>query len=104
MLYLASNSQAIGALLAQEDDDGNEQPIYGDQVPQDRKSVFSGYLRIPKAKMVLLNPPNPPSDQVLSYKAFFHQLLLTRKIAQWLVLLSQYDIGLKTPRLLKAKP
>ncbi|XP_075633744.1 uncharacterized protein LOC142606246 [Castanea sativa] len=28
LLYLASNSQAIGALLAQEDDDGNEQPIY----------------------------------------------------------------------------
>ena len=27
-LYLASNSQAIEALLAQEDDDGNEQPIY----------------------------------------------------------------------------
>ena len=28
LLYLASNSQVIGALLAQEDDDGNVQPIY----------------------------------------------------------------------------
>ena len=28
LLYLASNCQAIGALLAQEDDEGNEQPIY----------------------------------------------------------------------------
>ena len=28
LLYLASNSQAIRALLAQEDDDRNEQPIY----------------------------------------------------------------------------
>ncbi|XP_075654963.1 uncharacterized protein LOC142625149 [Castanea sativa] len=28
LLYLASNSQAIRALLVQEDDDGNEQPIY----------------------------------------------------------------------------
>uniref|UniRef100_A0A2N9HC24 Integrase catalytic domain-containing protein n=1 Tax=Fagus sylvatica TaxID=28930 RepID=A0A2N9HC24_FAGSY len=27
-LYLASNSQAIGALVAQEDDDGIEQPVY----------------------------------------------------------------------------
>ena len=26
--YLASNSQAIGALVAQEDDDGIEQPVY----------------------------------------------------------------------------
>ena len=28
LLYLASNFQAIGALLAQEDNDGNEQLIY----------------------------------------------------------------------------
>ena len=28
LLYLVSNSQAIGALLAQEDNDGKEQPIY----------------------------------------------------------------------------
>ena len=28
LLYLASNSQAIGVLLAQEDDNWNEQPIY----------------------------------------------------------------------------
>ena len=28
LLYLASNSQAIRALLAQEEDDGNKQPIY----------------------------------------------------------------------------
>ena len=28
LLYLASHSQAIRAMLAQEDDKGNEQPIY----------------------------------------------------------------------------
>ena len=28
LLYFASNSQAIGALVAQKDDDRNEQPIY----------------------------------------------------------------------------
>ena len=28
LLYLASNSQAIGALLTQEDNERNEQPIY----------------------------------------------------------------------------
>ena len=34
-------------------------------------------------------------------KALLHQPLLTGRIAQWLVLLSQYDIGLRTPKAIK---
>ena len=30
--------------------------------------MLGGYLRVPKAETLLFNPPNPPSDQVLSYK------------------------------------
>ena len=36
-------------------------------------------------------------------KALFHQPLLTKRVAQWLVLLSQYDIGLKTPKTVKSQ-
>ena len=36
-------------------------------------------------------------------KALLHQPLLTGRIAQWLVLLSQYDIGLRTPKAVKSQ-
>ena len=36
-------------------------------------------------------------------KALLHQALLTGKIAQWLVLLSQYDLGLRTPKAIKSQ-
>ena len=36
-------------------------------------------------------------------KALLHQPLLIRRIAQWLVLLSQYDIGLRTPKAVKSQ-
>ena len=36
-------------------------------------------------------------------KALLHQPLLKGRIAQWLVLLSQYDIGLRTPKAVKSQ-
>ena len=71
LLYLASNSQAIGALLAQEDDDGNEQPIY--YISKILKDAETRYLRIEKAclmiiytsqklKKVFLNSSDPFGD------------------------------------------
>ena len=38
-----------------------------------------------------------------SLKALLHQPLMTGRIAQWLVLLSQYDIGLKTSKAVKSQ-
>jgi len=35
-------------------------------------------------------------------KALLHQPLLIKRVAQWLVLLSQYDIGLRTPKAIKS--
>ena len=52
LLYLASNSQAIGALLAQEDDDGNEQPIY--YVSRTLKDVETKYPMIERAFLVVI--------------------------------------------------
>ena len=36
-------------------------------------------------------------------KALLYQPLLTGRIAQWLVLLSQYDIGIRTPKAVKSQ-
>ena len=36
-------------------------------------------------------------------KALLHQPLLTGRVAQWLILLSQYDIGLRTPKVVKSQ-
>jgi len=47
LLYLASNSQAIGALLVQEDDEGNEQPIY--YVSKALKDAKTRYPKIERA-------------------------------------------------------
>ena len=53
LLYLATNSYAIAALIAQEDGGGTEQPIYyisralkdADSLPEGRESVPSHCLR-----------------------------------------------------------
>ena len=91
MLYLASNSQVIGALLAQEDGDGNEQPIY--YVSRTLKDTETRYPRIEKAcllviyasqrlkwyfsahKILLVTKSHP-------IKALIHQPFLTRRIVQ----------------------
>ena len=52
LLYLASNSQTIGALLAQKDDDGNEQPIY--YVRRTLKDMETRYPRIERACLVVI--------------------------------------------------
>nr|XP_023879253.1 uncharacterized protein LOC111991691 [Quercus suber] len=48
----ASNFQAIGALLAQEDEDGNEQPIY--YVSRTLKNAETRYPRIEKACLMVI--------------------------------------------------
>ena len=52
LLYLTSNSQAIGALLAQEDDEGNEQPIY--YVSRSLKDTETRYPKIERACLMVI--------------------------------------------------
>ena len=111
LLYLTSNSQAIVALLAQEDNDGNEQPIY--YVSRTLKDTKTKYPKIERACLVVIYASQRLKRYFLAHqillvtkshpiKVFLHQPLLMKRIVQWLVLLSQYDIGLRTPKAVKS--
>ena len=65
--------------------------------------MFSGYLHIPKAKTILFSPPDPLSDQVSSHKSIPSLASHNGKNSQWLVLVSQYDIGLRTSKAIKSQ-
>ena len=97
MLYLASNFQAIRALLAQEDNYGNEQPIY--YVSKTLRDTETRYPKIKRACLVVIYASQRlkqyfSAHQILlvtkshPIKALLHQPFLTGMIAQWLVLLS----------------
>ena len=91
LLYLALNSQAIGALPAQEDDQGNEQPVY--YVSKTLKDTKARYPRIEKAFLVIIYASQRlkryfSAHQILlvtkshTIKALLHQPLLTGRIVQ----------------------
>ena len=72
LLYLVSNSQAIGALLAQEDYDGNEQPIY--YVSRTLKDAETRYPRIERACLVVIYA----SQRLKRYFSAYQILLVTK--------------------------
>lgn len=111
LMYLASNTQVIGALLAQEDDDRNEQPVY--YVSRALKDAETRYPKIEKSCLVVIYASQRlkryfSAHQILlmtkshPIKTLLYQPLLAGRIAQWLVLLSQYDVGLRTPKAVKS--
>ena len=65
--------------------------------------MLSGHLYLSKVKVLFLNSSNPLVTKSYPIKALLHQPLLTRRVAQWLVLLSQYDIGLRTPKVVRSQ-
>ena len=52
LLYLALNFQAIGSLIAKEDNYGNEQPIY--YMSRTLKDIETRYPRIERACLVVI--------------------------------------------------
>ena len=78
------------------------------------KDAETRYLRIERACLVVIYASQRlkryfSAHQILlvtkshPIKALLHQPLLTGRIAQWLVLLSQFDIGLRTPKAFKSQ-
>lgn len=72
LLYLASDFQAIRALLAQEDGEGNEQPIY--YVSKALKDMEIRYRKIERACIVVIY-----ASQRLKHYLSTHQVPLVTK-------------------------
>ncbi|XP_075633607.1 uncharacterized protein LOC142606090 [Castanea sativa] len=76
LLYLATNQNAVGALIAQEDGDGVEQPVY--YISQALKDAVTRYPREERVCLVIM-------------------------IFQWLLQLSQYDLKAGMPKAVKSQ-
>uniref|UniRef100_A0A2N9F8J5 Uncharacterized protein n=1 Tax=Fagus sylvatica TaxID=28930 RepID=A0A2N9F8J5_FAGSY len=111
-LYLASNSEAIGGLVAQEDEDGTEKPIYYvSRALRDAETRYSGAER---ACLALIYASQRLRHYFLAHKiqlmtkshpirSLLHRPILSGRLAQWLLQLSQYEIITETPTAIKSQ-
>uniref|UniRef100_A0A2N9I8L2 RNA-directed DNA polymerase n=1 Tax=Fagus sylvatica TaxID=28930 RepID=A0A2N9I8L2_FAGSY len=111
-LYLASNSQAIRALVAQENDDGVEQPVY--YVSRGLKDTETRYSVVERACLALVYASQRLRHYFLAHKiqlmtkshpirSLLHRPVLSGRLAQWLLQLSQYEISTETPTAIKSQ-
>jgi ribonuclease HI len=111
-LYLASNSQVIGALVAQENDDDVEQPVY--YVSRGLKDTETRYSVAERACLALVYASQRLRHYFLAHKiqlmtkshpirSLLHRPVLSGRLAQWLLQLSQYEISTETPIVIKSQ-
>jgi ribonuclease HI len=111
-LYLASNNQAIGALIAQEDNEGVEQPIY--YVSRALKDAETRYSGAERSCLALIYASQRLRHYFLAHKvqlmtkshpirSLLQRPMLTGRLAQWLLQLSQYEIIAETPTAIKSQ-
>jgi ribonuclease HI len=111
-LYLASNNQAIGALVAQENDDGVEQPVY--YVSRGLKDTETRYSVAERACLALVYASQRLRHYFLAHKiqlmtkshpirSLLQRPVLSGRLAQWLLQLSQYEISTETPTAIKSQ-
>ena len=112
LLYLATNSYAIAALIAQEDGGGIEQPVY--YINCALKNAETRYPKVERACMAIVYASQRLRHYFLAYevwlmtkshaiKALLRQPILFGKISQWLLQLSQYDLKAGTPKAVKSQ-
>nr|XP_023914050.1 uncharacterized protein LOC112025620 [Quercus suber] len=110
LLYLANNLYAIGALIAQKDEDGTEQPVY--YISRALKDAETRYPRAEGACLAIVYASQRLRHYFLAYevwlmtkshaiKVLLQQSILSGRISQWLLQLSQYDLRIGTPRAVK---
>jgi ribonuclease HI len=111
-LYLASNSQAIGDLIAEENDNGVKQPIY--YVSRTLKDAESRYSGAERSCLALIYASQRLRHYFLAHKvqlmtkshpirSLLQRPVLSGKLAQWLLQLSQYEIIVETPTAIKSQ-
>ena len=112
LLYLATNSYAIGVLIVQENEGGIEQPVY--YISHALKDAETRYPRAERACLAIIYALQRLRHYFLAYevwlmtkshaiKALLQQPILSGKISQWLLQLSQYDLRMETPRAVKSQ-
>ena len=112
LLYLATNSYAIGALIAQENEGGVEQPVF--YINHALKDAETRYPRAERACLAIVYASQRLRHYFLAYevwmmtkshaiKALLQQPILSSRISQWLLQLSQYDLRTGTPRAIKSQ-
>ena len=112
LLYMATNLYAIGALIAQEDGGGVEQPMY--YISRALKDVETRYPRAKRACLAIVYASQRLRHYFLAYevwlmtkchtiKALLQQPIFSSRISQWLLQLSQYDLRMGTPRVVKSQ-
>ena len=110
-LYLASNNQAIGALIAQEDNHGVEQPSTTSRALKDAKTHYLGAER---SCLALIYASQRLQHYFLAHKvqlmtkshpirSLLQWPVLSGKLTQWLLQLSQYEIIVETPTAIKSQ-
>ena len=98
-LYLATNSEAVGALIAQEDQQGADQPIY--YVSRMLKDVETRYSRAEKACLSLIYVAQRLRHYFLAHtiylmtkshpiRSLLRRPVLSGRLAQWLLQLSEF--------------
>jgi hypothetical protein len=111
-LYLVSNSQAIGALIAQEDGSGIEQPVY--YVSRALKDTESRYSGAERSSLALIYASQRLRHYFLAHKiqlmtkshpirSLLQRPVLFDRLAQWLLQLSQYEIITEIPTAIKSQ-
>ena len=112
LLYLATNSYAIGALIAQENKGGIEQPVY--YISRALKDAETRYLMVERACLAIVYASQRLRHYFLAYevwlmtksyaiKTLLQQPILSGRISQWLLQLSQNDLKARTPKAIKSQ-
>ena len=112
LLYLATNSYGIGALITQEDEGGIEQPVY--YVSRAPKDTETCYPRAKRACLAIVYASQRLRHYFLAYevwlttksheiKALLRQPILSGRISQWLPQLAQYNLKVGTPKVVKSQ-
>ena len=105
-LYLATNNEAVGALIAQEDQQWADQSIY--YVSWMLKDAKTRYSRAEKACHSLIYAAKRLRHYFLAHtiylmtkshpiRSLLRRSVLSRRLAQWLLQLSEFEIILISP-------
>ena len=111
-LYLATNEEAIGVFIAQDDQEGIERPVY--YVSRKLKDAKTCYPRVERACLALIYAAQRLCHYLLAHTvqlltkshsihSFLRCLVLSRRLAQWLLQLSEFEIIVITPIALRGQ-